>query len=128
MLSPLIFGVTQLPAKMLKGDIRPGAFLVMMQVPKVVPAVRLRQVRNDMPVVFRWQGYRFFFFSNEGDPLEPIHVHSRKGDKVAKCWVRPGVGLADSHGMTTTELKLLTQAVEAHAELIERRWHEHFDH
>ncbi len=53
MLSPFIFGATQLPARVLKGDIRPGAFLVIMQVPKVVLAVRLRQVRNDMPVVFR---------------------------------------------------------------------------
>jgi hypothetical protein len=28
-----------------------------------------------MPVVCRWNGFRFHFFSNEGDPLEPVHVH-----------------------------------------------------
>ncbi len=33
-----------------------------------------------MPVVFRYKGYRFFFFSNEGDPLEPMHVHVRRGE------------------------------------------------
>jgi len=28
-----------------------------------------------MPVVFRYRGYRFFFYSNEGDPREPLHIH-----------------------------------------------------
>jgi len=28
-----------------------------------------------MPLVFRWKGYRFHFFSNEGDPREPVHIH-----------------------------------------------------
>lgn len=37
-----------------------------------------------MPVVFRRDGFRFFFYSNEGDPREPIHVHVRKGDADAK--------------------------------------------
>ncbi len=91
-------------------------------------AERLEEVGHGMPVVFRWQGYRFLFFSNEGDPQEPIHVHVRKGDKVAKVWVLPEVGVAESYGMTTAELKQLTQVVETHAELIERRWHEHFGH
>jgi hypothetical protein len=28
-----------------------------------------------MPRVFDWNGYRFHFFSNEGDPREPVHIH-----------------------------------------------------
>ncbi|WP_284734689.1 DUF4160 domain-containing protein [Sphingosinicella terrae] len=36
-----------------------------------------------MPTVFRRQGFRFFFYSNEGSPLEPIHVHVEKaGDQI----------------------------------------------
>lgn len=31
-----------------------------------------------MPLVFRWKGYRFHFFSNEGDPREPVHIHVTK--------------------------------------------------
>jgi hypothetical protein len=27
-----------------------------------------------MPVVFRQGGFKFFFYSNEGDPREPMHV------------------------------------------------------
>ncbi|MBE0506660.1 MAG: DUF4160 domain-containing protein [Marinospirillum sp.] len=28
-----------------------------------------------MPVILRVDGLRFFFYSNEGNPLEPVHVH-----------------------------------------------------
>lgn len=31
-------------------------------------------------------GYRFFFFSNEGSPLEPCHIHIRKHGALAKFW------------------------------------------
>ena len=32
-----------------------------------------------MPTVFRHDAFRFFFYSNEGDPREPIHVHVMQG-------------------------------------------------
>ena len=32
-----------------------------------------------MPIVFRYHGYKFFFYSNEGDPREPVHIHVRQG-------------------------------------------------
>ena len=37
-----------------------------------------------MPVVFRHKGFRFFFFSNEGNPREPIHIHAMKDGIDAK--------------------------------------------
>jgi hypothetical protein len=45
-----------------------------------------------MPVVLRYKGYTFFFFSNEGVPREPLHIHVRDGratankDLFAKAW------------------------------------------
>ncbi|MEO5324957.1 DUF4160 domain-containing protein [Mesorhizobium sp. CC13] len=39
-----------------------------------------------MPVVFRHKGFRFYFFSNEGDPREPMHVHVGKDGVDAKFW------------------------------------------
>jgi len=66
------------------------------------------------------------FFSNEGDPPEPIHVHVRKAEKVAKFWVDPIVALEESFGMTSTELRRLQRIVEEHQELIREHWHEHF--
>jgi len=53
-----------------------------------------------MPTILRWKGYRFFFFSNEGDPSEPVHVHIRKDSNVAKFWIEPVVALAESYGMS----------------------------
>jgi hypothetical protein len=79
-----------------------------------------------MPVVLRYKGYKFFFFSNEGNPREPLHIHVRKGEATAKFWVLPDVKLADSYGMSSTELNELARAVSDNSETIERAWHEFF--
>jgi Domain of unknown function (DUF4160) len=51
-----------------------------------------------MPVLFRYRGFRFFFYSNEGTPREPVHVHVGKDAMEAKFWLRPEVGLAYNDG------------------------------
>ena len=79
-----------------------------------------------MPVVFRYKSYRFFFYSNEGDPREPLHVHVRSGEGDAKFWLKPGVHLADSDGYDARVLRELTRVVADNADLIERKWNEHF--
>ena len=79
-----------------------------------------------MPVVFRYKGYRFFFFSNEGDPREPVHIHVRKADATAKFWVNPEVHIAESYRMNAAELRELTRVVQEHKDLIERSWDEYF--
>lgn len=45
-----------------------------------------------MPVVFRDRGFRFFFYSNEGTPREPMHIHVEKDGDEAKFWLKPEVG------------------------------------
>ncbi|SJM89123.1 conserved hypothetical protein [Crenothrix polyspora] len=79
-----------------------------------------------MPVVFRYEGYRFFFFSNEGDPLEPCHIHLRKGEAIAKFWTTPEIKLAESYGLSSTELRKLHRVVNDNKALIEEKWHEYF--
>jgi len=79
-----------------------------------------------MPTVLRWKGYRFFFFSNEGDPIEPVHVHVRKDRNVAKFWIEPNVALAESYGLSAQELNKLRKVVENNAKLIKRAWYEYF--
>lgn len=37
-----------------------------------------------MPVVFRFNGIRFHFFSNECDPREPLHIHAQRAECLAK--------------------------------------------
>ena len=79
-----------------------------------------------MPVVLRYKGYRFFFYSNEGNPREPLHIHIRNGTAVAKFWVVPEVKLADSYNISGHELTELAQVVRENREMIERAWHEFF--
>lgn len=79
-----------------------------------------------MPTVFTWNGYRFFFFSNEGTPREPKHIHVRKNEKIAKFWLEPDVKLAMSYDMPSAETGRLMMVVEEHAEKFRRKWDEYF--
>jgi len=63
--------------------------------------------------VLRYKGYAFFFFSNEGIPREPLHIHVRYGTATAKFWLEPEVMLADSVGMSAKELRELTRVARA---------------
>jgi Domain of unknown function (DUF4160) len=79
-----------------------------------------------MPVVFRYKGVRIFFFSNEGLPREPIHVHLQQARNLAKIWLYPETAVAENHGFSSSELKELLLVVDENRELIERAWNEHF--
>ncbi len=81
-----------------------------------------------MPVVFRYEGYRFFFFSNEGNPREPCHIHVRKAEALAKFWVlADSVTLAESYGLSSSELRNLQKIIKNNQSLIEKTWHEYFE-
>jgi hypothetical protein len=51
---------------------------------------------------------RYYFFSNEGQPPEPPHVHIKGGGRDAKIWLEPIVSIADNR------------------DVILRAWHDHF--
>jgi hypothetical protein len=80
-----------------------------------------------MPTVFRYRGYRFFFYSNEGDPLEPLHIHVIKGENVAKFWIEPEVTVSQNYGMNPSELTKLIKIVSDHEEIIREFWNEYFN-
>jgi hypothetical protein len=79
-----------------------------------------------MPVVFRYRGFRFFFYSNEGSPREPMHVHVLGEGGEAKLWLHPEVRVAVSDGLSAKALRELSAVVTQNAALIERAWNEHF--
>ncbi len=79
-----------------------------------------------MPTIFRYDGHRFFFYSNEGNPREPMHVHVMKVGFEAKFWLWPEVVVATNHGFDARTLRALTIVVQDRRALIERAWHEHF--
>ncbi|MGX5721891.1 DUF4160 domain-containing protein [Shinella zoogloeoides] len=79
-----------------------------------------------MPVVFRHQNLTFFFYSNEGDPREPVHVHVRAGGAIAKIWLDPLIGIAESRGFNSRELSAILRLVAERRHLIEKTLHEYF--
>ena len=76
-----------------------------------------------MPTVLRWNGYRFYFFSNEGQ--EPPHIHVDKGDATAKLWLRP-VEIALNIGYSPREMAEIVRKVEDEAADLEQAWHAYF--
>jgi len=76
-----------------------------------------------MPTLLRVEGFRFFFFSNEGQ--EPPHVHVGRGDGVAKLWFAP-VRLVYAHGLTPAELRRARELTVEHEGTFVERWHDYF--
>lgn len=76
-----------------------------------------------MPTVLRIKGYRFFFFSLEGN--EPAHIHVENGDKVAKFWLKP-INLASSSGFRNHELTKIRAIIIENADNFLEKWNEHF--
>ena len=79
-----------------------------------------------MPKVFEINGYKFFFFSNEGCPIEPCHIHVRKGSGLAKFWIDPEVQLCDSINFSEKKLKFIRKQIEDNRLYIKEVWNEYF--
>jgi Domain of unknown function (DUF4160) len=79
-----------------------------------------------MPVIFRYKGFRFFFYSNEGFPREPKHIHVQGSGCEAKFWIEPEVSLCSSDGFDAKTLRILQNEVSLNAKLIEEKWDEYF--
>ena len=79
-----------------------------------------------MPTIFRHAGFRFFFYSNEGNPREPVHVHVRGNGGEAKLWVEPEVSIAYSKGLSPRDLRDISNAATTRAEEIKDAWHGYF--
>ena len=79
-----------------------------------------------MPVILRFKGYIFFFYSNEGNPLEPAHIHVRNAESEAKFWLEPDISLARNDGFNSKELKEIFVIVEAHRMQFTEAWYDYF--
>jgi len=54
-----------------------------------------------MPTILFVNGWRLFFYSNEGN--EPPHIHAEKGDAEVKFWLRVelyNIEEVHDHGLT----------------------------
>ena len=78
-----------------------------------------------MPTVFKIKGYRFFFFSNEGN--EAIHIHVEKAEKYAKFWLQP-IALSKNYDFNSSELGEIEKIIKKNISKIERSWNEYFNY
>lgn len=77
-----------------------------------------------MPTLFIIFGIRFFFYS---DDHEPIHVHISYGGKLAKIQVLPEVSVVYDQGVGPQILKKALKTVDNYKEEIIAEWHSYFD-
>lgn len=76
-----------------------------------------------MPTVLRIYGFRFYFYSHEGN--EPPHIHVAQNNKLAKLWLSP-VNLASSIGFKSQELTQIRAIVIENRIKFLEAWHAHF--
>lgn len=76
-----------------------------------------------MPTLFEIFGLRFFFFSNEH---EPIHVHAENGDGKIKIQVSPKIELVENKGMKPKDVKKALNIVKLYKSEIEDTWMMYF--
>jgi hypothetical protein len=78
-----------------------------------------------VPTVLRWNGYRFYFFSNEGS--EPPHIHVDKAAATAKFWL-DDISVARAIGFSTRELAELSDKVRGERTMFLEAWRGYFGH
>lgn len=85
-----------------------------------------------MPQVFRIGPYKIYFWSNENNPLEPVHVHVCTGSPSVndtKIWItKAGKTLLCHNKGKIPDAKLIgiMDLLEARSFEIQSRWQEHF--
>ena len=85
-----------------------------------------------MPQILRIGPYIVYFWSNEGNPLEPVHIHVTEGKANAyatKIWVTStGKLIVANNNSKIPEriLKRLIRVLEGNTAYIVERWLSHF--
>ena len=90
------------------------------------------KVGMKMPQVFKIGGYVVYFWVNENNPLEPVHVHVCKGvpsPTATKIWItRNGKCLLchNKSKIPSKQLRFIMQTVEARSKDIFDLWYATF--
>jgi len=75
-----------------------------------------------MPTLLVWNGYRFFFYSNEGS--EPPHIHVAKAGAQAKIWLH-NYSVAYNDELKHNELAKIMVVVRKNSEMFLKAWYEY---
>ncbi len=77
-----------------------------------------------MPTVLNEEGFKFHFFSDEGN--EPCHIHIKKGGARGKVWLLPEFEEDYYYGFTEQEKRKIRKIVKEHHEFLIEKWNEYF--
>jgi Domain of unknown function (DUF4160) len=80
-----------------------------------------------MPTVLYLQGWRLFFYSNEGN--EPMHIHAVKGGAECKYWLHQDtfdISEAFQYNCTPAMHREIRQIIFEHFDQITAPWRESF--
>lgn len=76
-----------------------------------------------MPVLLRWQGHRFLFYSKEIG--EPPHIHVLKDAKQLKVWLAD-LRVARNVGFSSHEVNAILRVTAENRDAFEEAWHDYF--
>lgn len=85
-----------------------------------------------MPQIFRIGSYWVYFWTNENDPLEPVHVHVAEGrpmENATKIWITKSgkCYLCNNNSHIPQHiLRNIMRIIEARSEEIIMKWKEYF--
>ena len=70
------------------------------------------------------KGYRFFFYSDEGN--EPMHIHIEKGGARGKVWLEPNIENEYLYDFTVREEREIRKLISENIVTLKNKWNEHF--
>ncbi len=77
-----------------------------------------------MPTALNKDGFRFYFYSNEH---EPMHIHVEHGSGEAVFNIADDVALVRSVGMKVQELGEAERLANENLETLREKWHDYFE-
>ena len=85
-----------------------------------------------MPQIFKVGSYVIYFWLNENDPLEPVHVHVSEGvpsENATKIWITRSWKSLLCHNnsrIPPKKLRNIMDIIEARHGVIEKKWFDYF--
>ena len=85
-----------------------------------------------MPQLFSLAGYKVYFWVNEGDPTEPVHVHISKGQysgHSTKVWITKSGGCLLCHNNSHIPKHVLNNImaiIETQSDVVLEKWKDIF--
>lgn len=77
-----------------------------------------------MPTIFRFDGFRFFFYSDEG--TEPAHVHVSKGEGELKIWLH-SIRIEYSYNLKASEERIILKIIKNNQKRFLQEWKKFYE-